>query len=122
MDDLKSETHNLNQLYESHLDDHAEFGTGDNRRQEQQPNRMDTISLPAALRPLVKRLEASDAVTVEEMISVLFIVRLVDAMHRVAYATFLTLSFMDELRKKLSVPDLDMEIEVNAIRWSYQQG
>jgi hypothetical protein len=121
MNDLKSETHNLNQLYESHLDDNAEFGTGNNRRQ-QQPNRMDTISLPAALRPLVKRLEASDAVTVEEMISVLFIVRLVDAMHRVAYATFLTHSFMDELRKKLSIPDLELELEVNATRWSYQQG
>jgi hypothetical protein len=122
MNDPKSDPHNLNQLYESHLDDNVEFGTGNNRRQQQQPNRMDTIPLPAALRPLAKRLEASDAVTAEEMISILFIVRLVDAMHRVAYATFLTLSFMDELRKKLSVPDLELELEVNATRWSYQQG
>jgi hypothetical protein len=83
---------------------------------------MDSLPLPAALRPLVKRLAASDSVTDEEMVSILFIVRLVDALHRVAYATFLTVSFMDELRKKLHVPDLDMEIEVNAIRWSYQQG
>jgi hypothetical protein len=83
---------------------------------------MDSLPLPAALRPLVKRLAASDAVTDEEMVAVLFIVRLTDALHRVAYATFLTVSFVDELRKKLHVPDLDMEIEVNAIRWSYQQG
>jgi hypothetical protein len=78
-------------------------------------NGMDSLPLPAALRPLVKRLDASDSVTDEEMVSILFIVRLVDALHRVAYATFLTLSFMDELRKKLHVPDLDMEIVVNAI-------
>jgi hypothetical protein len=115
LNDLKRETYDLNELYEAQR-------TGSNRRQQQQPNRMDAISLPAALRPLVKRLEASDAVTVEEMISILFIVRLVDAMHRVAYATFLTHSFMDELRKKLSVPDLELELEVNATRWSYQQG
>jgi hypothetical protein len=83
---------------------------------------MDSLPLPAALRPLVKRLAASDSVTDEEMVSILFIVRLVDALHRVAYATFLTVSFMDELRKKLHVPDLDMEMEVNAVRWSYQQG
>jgi hypothetical protein len=76
-------------------------------------NGIDSIPLPAALRPLVKRLDASDEVTDEELVSILFIVRLVDALHRVAYATFLTQSFMDELRKKLHVPDLDMEIEVN---------
>jgi hypothetical protein len=75
-------------------------------------NGIDSIPLPAALRPLVKRLNASDEVTDEELVSILFIVRLVDALHRVAYATFLTHSFMDELRKKLHVPDLDMEIEV----------
>lgn len=85
-------------------------------------NDMDSLPLPIALRPLVKRLRASNEVSDEEMVSILFIVRLVDALHRVAYATFLTQSFMDELRKKLRVPDLDMEIEVNAIRWSYNQG
>jgi hypothetical protein len=62
-----------------------------------------------------------DAVTVAEMVSILFIVRLVDAMHRVAYATFLSYSFMEELRKKLSVLDLELELEVNATRGSYQQ-
>jgi hypothetical protein len=29
---------------------------------------------------------------------------------------------MDELRKKLSVPDLELELEVSATLWSYQQG
>jgi hypothetical protein len=64
---------------------------------------MDVIPLPAALRPLVKRFEAPNGVTVEEMFSVLFIVRLIDAMHRVAYAIFLTHSFMDELRKQETI-------------------
>jgi hypothetical protein len=122
MKDPKSETHNLPTLYEADYHRHVESGTGNNHRPQHQPTRMDAIPLPAALRPLVKRLEASDTITVEEMISILFIVRLVDAMHRVAYATFLTHSFMDELRKKLSVPDLELELEVNATRWSYQQG
>jgi uncharacterized membrane protein YjjP (DUF1212 family) len=83
---------------------------------------VDSMPIPAALRPLVKRLEACDDVSVEEMIAILFIVRLVDAMHRVFYATFLTHSFMEELCKKLSVPDLELELEVSATRWSYKQG
>ena len=39
-----------------------------------------------------------------------------------AYATFLIKSFVDELRQKLNVPELELEIEVNATRWSYLQG
>jgi hypothetical protein len=80
------------------------------------------MPIPAALESLVKILEDCDDVSTEEMIAILFIVRLVDAMHRVAYATFLTHSFMDELRKKLSVPALELELEVTATRWFYKQG
>jgi uncharacterized membrane protein YjjP (DUF1212 family) len=93
-----------------------------NRKNPDTMTDVDCMSIPAALRPLVKRLEACDDVSTEEMIAILFIARLVDSMHSIAYATFLTLSFMDELRKKLSVPDLELELEISATRWSYKQG
>jgi len=84
---------------------------------------IDGIPLPIALWPMVRRLESEpDIISELDVLNVTFIVRLADAMHKVAYATFLTYSFVDELRKKLNVPDLDLEIDVHANRWSYRQG
>jgi uncharacterized membrane protein YjjP (DUF1212 family) len=58
----------------------------------------------------------------EHILAIMFIVRLADAMHRLAYPTFLTTSFVDALKHKLDVPDLDLEVEVSATRWGYKQG
>eukprot|EP00978_Attheya_sp_CCMP212_P042539 scaffold260781_cov42-Attheya_sp.AAC.1 len=52
----------------------------------------------------------------------MLIVRMGDAMHKNAYATFLIKSFVDELRQKLNVHELDLELEVSATRWTYLQG
>jgi hypothetical protein len=57
----------------------------------------------------------------EHILAIMFIVRLADAMHRLAYPTFLTTSFVDALKHKLDVPDLDLEVEVSATRWGYKQ-
>lgn len=95
---------------------------------------LESLPLPIALKPLLKRmialakLEASlssepeDLISESHILSVMLIVRIADAMHRVAYATFLTKSFVDELKQKLNVPHLDLEVEVSATRWSYLQG
>jgi len=83
---------------------------------------MDGIPLPVALWPLVRRLESEPEVSDLDVLHITLIVRLGDAMHKVAYATFLTHSFVDELRQKLHVPDLDLEIDVHANRWSCRQG
>jgi hypothetical protein len=90
---------------------------------------LESLPLPMALKPLLKRLIALgklesevELISDDHILSVMFIVRIADAMHRVAYATFLTKSFVDELKQKLTVPYLDLEVEVSATRWSYLQG
>ena len=80
------------------------------------------IPIPLKLRPFVKRLEDQEELTEEDILAILFIVRLGDAMIQVQYATFLTQSFVHELRKKLAVEELDLEIEIAANRWTYQHG
>jgi hypothetical protein len=50
--------------------------------------------------PLLKRLIGLPEFDVEDeehILAIMFIVRLADAMHRVAYPTFLTTSFVDAL-------------------------
>jgi hypothetical protein len=88
------------------------------------PPELESLPLPIALKPLLKRLIALPEADVDDVhiLAIMFIVRIADAMHRVAYATFLTKSFVDELKHKLDVPDLDLEIEVSATRWTYKQG
>lgn len=83
---------------------------------------LDDIPVPLKLRPFVKRLGEIEDLTYEEICGILFIIRTVDSMLRVSYASFLTRSFVEELRKKLRVDDLDLEIEIAATRWTYQQG
>ena len=85
---------------------------------------LDSLPLPLALRPLVRRLIAlpQSDVSDDDILAIMFIVRLADAMHKNAYATFLIKSFVDELRQKLNVPELELEIETSATRWSYLQG
>ena len=82
----------------------------------------DDIPVPIKLRPFVKRLSDFEDMTYQQVCSVLFIIRIADSMLKVAYAAFLTRSFVDESRKKLKVDDLDLEIEIAATRWTYQQG
>ncbi|KAL7556651.1 hypothetical protein ACA910_017590 [Epithemia clementina (nom. ined.)] len=83
---------------------------------------LDDIPVPLKLRPFVKRLGDFEELTYEEICGILFVIRLADSMLKVAYASFLARSFVDELRKKLRLEDLDLEIEIAATRWTYQQG
>ena len=83
---------------------------------------MHDIPIPLKLQSFVKRLEDEVELTEQEILSIVFIVRLADAMLKCNYATFLTRSFVEELRKKLNVEDLDMEIDIAASRWSFKQG
>ena len=83
---------------------------------------LEGIPVPLKLRPFVKRLAEFAELTDEEVYGILFIIRMADAMLKVAYASFLTRSFVDELRKKLKLEDLDLEIEIASTRWTYQQG
>lgn len=80
------------------------------------------VPLPLKLHPLLKRLQDNEELSAEQILAILFIIRVADAMHRCMYASFLIRSFVDELCKKLSIADLDFEIEVGATRWSHQQG
>lgn len=80
------------------------------------------IVMPLKLRRLVKRLEDLEELTEDDILSILLIVRLGDSMLQAGYATFLTRSFVEELCQKLDQTDLDMELELAATRWTYQQG
>jgi uncharacterized membrane protein YjjB (DUF3815 family) len=85
---------------------------------------LESLPLPLALRPLLKRLIAlpESDVSTDDILAIVLIVRMGDAMHKNAYATFLIKSFVDELRQKLNVHALDLELEVSATRWTYLQG
>eukprot|EP00978_Attheya_sp_CCMP212_P005929 scaffold13219_cov61-Attheya_sp.AAC.5 len=80
---------------------------------------LESLPLPLALRPLLKRLIAlpESDVSNDDILAIVLIVRMGDAMHKNAYATFLIKSFVDELRQKLNVHALDLELEVSATRW-----
>ena len=62
------------------------------------PPELESLALPLKLKPLLKRLIALDEVEDNQILSILFLVRLGDSFHRCAYATFLTKSFIDELK------------------------
>lgn len=79
-------------------------------------------SIPIRLQPLVKRLESVPDLTRKQLISILFCVRLGDALHRSFYGSFLTLSLISKLCNHLDIPSLFLEIEVFVMRWSHNQG
>ena len=80
------------------------------------------ILIPRKLRPFVERLQNMGDLSPEDICAILFVIHLADSMLRVGYASFLTRSFVDELRKKLNVGALDLELEIAATRWTYQHG
>ena len=57
--------------------------------------------------------------TDEQQCSILFIVRLCDSLHACGNATFLTDSWIEELKMQFQVPLLCAEFDTGAIRWSY---
>mmetsp|Transcript_30423 Transcript_30423/g.73931 ORF Transcript_30423/g.73931 Transcript_30423/m.73931 type:complete len:588 (+) Transcript_30423:119-1882(+) len=84
---------------------------------------LSSIILPESMRPGLSQILASseaDEISEDDLISIVFIIRLIDALHTCFYATFLSLSLTDLLKKNLGVPQLDLEtIEVYATRWSW---
>ncbi|KAL7556657.1 hypothetical protein ACA910_017595 [Epithemia clementina (nom. ined.)] len=82
----------------------------------------DDLTVPENLRSFVQRLDDYVDLTEDEFCGVLFIICIADSMMKVGYASFLTRSFVDELRKKLDVEELDMEIEIAALRWTFDEG
>lgn len=84
---------------------------------------LSSIILPESMRPgLYQLLESTEADEISEAdtISIVFIIRLIDALHTCFYATFLSLSLTGLLKESLGVPQLDLEaIEVYATRWSW---
>jgi hypothetical protein len=66
---------------------------------------------------LFKNAEELD-LALEQQCSVLFIIRLCDALHSHGNATFITDSFVSELKLGFRVPFLNAEFEMGAIRWS----
>lgn len=78
-------------------------------------------AIPLAVRPLVKRLE-SEGLSQQDLVSVIFVVRLGDTLHKSFYGTFLTISLVDQLCEKLGIQDLTLDIEVFATRWNFRQG
>lgn len=79
-------------------------------------------AIPQKLKPLVRRLESLDDVSRDQLISIIFVVRLADELHRSFYGSFLTLSLVRQLTTELGIPDLTLEIEVFALRWDWAQG
>lgn len=79
-------------------------------------------AIPKILKPMVKRLEELPDLTRDQLISIIFVVRLGDELHRSFYGTFLTLSLIKELTKVLGIPDLTVEVEVFATRWDFRSG
>lgn len=81
------------------------------------------IIIPEAMRAGIKRLlECSDQdeISEDDVLSIVFIIRIIEALHASFYASFLSLSLADMLRNKLGVPQLNLEaIEVYACRWSW---
>ena len=84
--------------------------------------------LPSELRALVERLESlsgASHLSSNDIVSILFVVRLGDALHRSCYATFLNLSLVNKLCEKLDidVPELlEVEVGVSEMRWSIRCG
>mmetsp|Transcript_6118 Transcript_6118/g.17118 ORF Transcript_6118/g.17118 Transcript_6118/m.17118 type:complete len:548 (-) Transcript_6118:315-1958(-) len=79
-------------------------------------------AIPQKLAPMVRRLESLDDVSHDQLISIIFVVRLADELHRSFYGSFLTQSLVRQLTTELGIPDLSLEIEVFALRWDYRQG
>lgn len=79
-------------------------------------------SIPEKLRPLIRRLESVPDLSPKDLVSLLFVIRLGDTLHKNFYATFLTLSLVRKLCDKLGIPDLSLEVEVFSLRWSFRQG
>lgn len=71
---------------------------------------------------MVRRLESLDDVSRDQLISIIFVVRLADELHRSFYGSFLTLSLVRQLTTELEIPYLNLEIEVFALRWDWAQG
>ena len=80
-----------------------------------------SMALPAAMYSVVERLDdlSSDALSNNQRLAILFVIRLGDAMHQAGYATFLTASYVAEIAMALDVPGLTVDIEYKALRWSY---
>lgn len=79
-------------------------------------------AIPQKLKPLVRRLESLDDVSRDQLISIIFVVRLADELHRSFYGSFLTLSLVRQLTTELDIPDLTLEVDVFALRWDWAQG
>lgn len=79
-------------------------------------------AIPKMLKPVVKRLEELPDLTRDQLISIIFVIRLGDELHRSFYGTFLTQSLIKELCLALDIPDLTVEVEVFATRWDFRSG
>lgn len=82
----------------------------------------DTLPLPVQTLPLLQWLEGCESLTDAQACSILFIVRLADLLHGAGYVSFLNLSVVQELGHKLNVAGLQLEVELNQLRWSYVDG
>mmetsp|Transcript_37687 Transcript_37687/g.82574 ORF Transcript_37687/g.82574 Transcript_37687/m.82574 type:complete len:532 (+) Transcript_37687:96-1691(+) len=79
-------------------------------------------AIPEILKPMVRRLEDTPDVSREQLISIVFVVRLGDELHRAFYGTFLTQSLVRQLTDALDITDLKLEVDVFACRWDYGSG
>lgn len=85
---------------------------------------LSSVILPESMRPgltqILKSIEETDGINEDDVLSIIFIIRIIDALHFCFYATFLSISLADILKKALDVPQLDLEaIEVYGTRWSW---
>jgi len=81
------------------------------------------VILPEAMRPginqLLEQCGDNDMFSQDDLLSIVFIIRIIEALHACFYASFLSLSLAEMLKRKLGVPQLELEdIEVYACRWS----
>jgi hypothetical protein len=82
-----------------------------------------SIIVPDAMKPVIERLHRLPDLSRDDLISIVFVIRLVNAMHSCFHMTQLTLQHAADLKEKLNLQSsLDVELEVYATRFSWNQG
>lgn len=72
---------------------------------------------------LIRRLQTVPDLSSKDLLSMIFVIRLVEGLHRNSYGTFLSLSLVARLCEYLKIPDLQLYMEDPArLRWSYCEG
>ena len=83
---------------------------------------MDALPLPSSTRRLVSRIAATahpdDLFPPPDQISTAFVVTLVDSLHASTYATFLSISYANELARKFDV-DIAVDFTIRGAHWTF---